>query len=234
MTVRLTLPTDSAARKDVPVLSGCLNYAPAALAWFARISVKGDRKHNPENAGNPPFHARGKSMDHGDCIIRHTMDIEDLKAAIRRAGNQYDGSTDTVQQLLEEAAYRFWRAGLELQELCEQYEGAPLAPAARLPDTQQSAFEKQVTSQYQALLARPASAGGLVAGCADAKRYEPPALVPATPAYPFTNDTNTGVSPGGVVIAAGGLLRERKNVDDMLKRVRDTDDIIDERYGNGH
>jgi hypothetical protein len=35
--------------------------------------------------------------------------------------------------LLDEATAEFWRAGVFLQELCEKFEGAPLAPAARLP-----------------------------------------------------------------------------------------------------
>jgi hypothetical protein len=136
--MKLTLPTDSAERKDVPVLSGCMNYFPAALAWIARISVKGDRKHNPENKG-PPFHARGKSMDHGDCIVRHTMDIEDMKAAIARSPVV---PYDAVDQLLEEAAYRAWRSCAELQELCEKYGAAPLAPAARLPDVTENMYNK--------------------------------------------------------------------------------------------
>lgn len=129
--MKLTLPTDSEARKDIPVLSGCMNYFPAALAEIAKISVRGDRKHNQENAGNAPVHARGKSMDHGDCIIRHTMDIEDLKANITRRA---DKSPVVIDQLVEEAAYRAWRACAELQELCEKYAGAPLAPAAKLPE----------------------------------------------------------------------------------------------------
>jgi hypothetical protein len=176
---KLTLPTDSEERKSIPVLSGCLNYAPAAIAWFARISVKGDRKHNPENAGNPPFHARGKSMDHGDCIIRHTMDIEDLKAAIRRDGSGgLHPSPVVVGQLLEEAAYRFWRAGIELQQLCEQYAGAPLAPAARLPETPGQGFADEVMTQYKALAASQLPAGGLVAGMLAPEPYEPPQLSP--------------------------------------------------------
>lgn len=130
--MNLTLPTDSAERKDVPLLSGFMNYFPAAMAWIARISLKGDRKHNPENKG-PPFHSRGKSADHGDCIVRHTMDIEDLKVKLRRMSDMGMESPFVQEVLLEEAAYRAWRACAELQELCEKYDGAPLAPAAVLP-----------------------------------------------------------------------------------------------------
>lgn len=136
--VKLTLPTDSAERKKIPVLSGVLNYFPAALAGVARISEAGNAKHNP---GEPLHHARGKSMDHGDCIIRHTMDMEDLKAAIGRG--LLAANSDIRNQLLEEARCRAWRALAELQELEEAFGGAPLAPGARLPlqTMQQSAFE---------------------------------------------------------------------------------------------
>lgn len=121
----LTLPTDSAARKDVPVFSGVLKYAPAALAGVARVSKAGNDKHNP---GEPMHHARGKSNDHGDCIVRHTMDVADLIAAIERAP---DGTAHNVESLLSEASQLAWRALMWSQELHEQYGDAPLAPGAR-------------------------------------------------------------------------------------------------------
>lgn len=62
------LPTDSAARKQVPMAGGLLDYFPDALAEVAHISWLGNEKHNP---GEPLHWARGKSMDHADCIIRH-------------------------------------------------------------------------------------------------------------------------------------------------------------------
>jgi hypothetical protein len=73
------LPTDSQARKDTPVFSGCLNYFPLALAEIARLSKAGNDKHNP---GQPLHWSRGKSNDHKDCIARHlleagTIDNED-------------------------------------------------------------------------------------------------------------------------------------------------------------
>ena len=64
----MTLPTDSAERKNYPLLSGVLRYFPAALAGVARVSKLGNDKHNP---GEALYHARGKSKDHGDCIMRH-------------------------------------------------------------------------------------------------------------------------------------------------------------------
>lgn len=118
----LTLPADSAERKEVPVLSGFLQYFPAAVAGAARHSKKGNDKHNP---GQPLHHSRGKSGDHGDCVARHLMDLGDLIAAYER-GDEVEPAA-----ILEEADALFWRAGALSQELHERFGGSPLAPAAR-------------------------------------------------------------------------------------------------------
>lgn len=118
----LTLPTDSTKRKNYPLLSGLFNYFPAALAGAANTSKLGNDKHNP---GQPLHHARGKSMDHGDCIIRHLMDTENLKANLK-----LEGSTVTASDVLLEANQLVWRALAYSQQLHEQF-GAPLAPAAK-------------------------------------------------------------------------------------------------------
>ncbi len=86
----------------------------AALVEVARVSVYGNEKHNP---GGPLHHARGKSMDHADCIARHTFDAA--------AGVLFDGP-------MRHRACRAWRAGALGQEAAEA-EGAPLARGARLP-----------------------------------------------------------------------------------------------------
>jgi hypothetical protein len=69
--VSSSLPADSAARKAVPVATGVLDYFPAALVEVARVSKAGNDKHNP---GQPLHHARGKSMDHADALLRHLID----------------------------------------------------------------------------------------------------------------------------------------------------------------
>jgi hypothetical protein len=175
------LPADSAARKEIPVCTGCLDYAPdaicvlvdllysgeaidgadsndvltllpcrggpnvtaqlaqvcldlledelrgapaqcrsnqlavrwpRALAEIAKISKAGNDKHNP---GEPLHHARGKSMDHPDCMARHTFEMGGYDGPFRHTG------------------CLAWRAIILLQEECEA-EGAPLARAAWLPD----------------------------------------------------------------------------------------------------
>lgn len=116
-----TLPVDSEERKNYPMLSGCLKYFPAALAGVAKTSKLGNDKHNP---GQEMHHARGKSTDHGDCIIRHMTDTEDLLAMQRR------GLPITKEQILLEVNQLAWRALAYSQELHEQF-GSPLAPGAK-------------------------------------------------------------------------------------------------------
>lgn len=118
----LTLPTDSNERKEYPLLRGCLRYFPAALAGVAHISKLGNDKHNP---GEALHHARGKSMDHGDCLLRHLVDLQDLLAQDERSALTPLG----VTKLKEEVSCLAWRALAYSQELHEKF-GAPLAPGA--------------------------------------------------------------------------------------------------------
>ncbi len=62
------LPTDAAARKNLPVVTGVLDYFPDAIAAVAAVSKAGNYQHNP---GQPLHWARHKSQDHADCIGRH-------------------------------------------------------------------------------------------------------------------------------------------------------------------
>lgn len=65
------LPTDAAARKAVPLATGCLDYFPDALAAVAELSRIGNEQHNP---GKPLHWDRTKSTDEADCLIRHFID----------------------------------------------------------------------------------------------------------------------------------------------------------------
>jgi hypothetical protein len=130
----LTLPVDSNERKEIPLHSGCYSYFPAALAGVARHSKMGNDKHNP---GQPLHHSRGKSVDHADCIARHSMDIADIEAAVRRVDEGIEWADAhpireaQIEALLTEANALSWRALAWSQELHERFGGAPLAPAAR-------------------------------------------------------------------------------------------------------
>lgn len=94
------ITTDSAARKATPIFSGVLRYFPLALAAVARVSKIGNDKHNP---GEPLHWSREKSTDHGDCIVRHQIDFDQVE-------------TDTGEY---HAALVVWRALAQLELLEE-------------------------------------------------------------------------------------------------------------------
>lgn len=108
------MPTDSVERKGIPLAEGVLFYFPAALAEVAKLSKAGNEKHSP---GQPLHHARGKSADHADCIIRHLI----------------DSGTIDPEDGIRHSAKVAWRALALLQEELERA-GAPLARNAKLPE----------------------------------------------------------------------------------------------------
>lgn len=117
-----TLPIDSNARKEYPIYSGPISYFPKALAYVAKVCKIGNDKHNP---GQPLHHARGKSGDHADCILRHLIDLSE------DAGQGKGRDENGVPQV----AYIAWRALALAQEWLEKNDGAPLAPAAKIDKT---------------------------------------------------------------------------------------------------
>jgi hypothetical protein len=104
------IDADSAERKTYPMARGCLDYFPDALAEVAKLSYLGNMKHNP---GQDMHHARGKSSDHADCIVRHL---------VGRGG--FDGDT-------RESAALAWRSLALLQEELEAEKGLALPRGAR-------------------------------------------------------------------------------------------------------
>jgi hypothetical protein len=107
---RRLIDADSATRKTYPMALGLLDYFPDALAEVAHLSYLGSLKHN---VGEQMHHARGKSMDHADCIVRHL---------VGRGG--FDGET-------RESAALAWRALALLQDELEQEFNLPLPRGAR-------------------------------------------------------------------------------------------------------
>ncbi len=98
---------------DIPPAHNLCEYVDQhaeALAAVAQVSWHGNEKHNP---GLPLHHARGKSVDHFDCIARHYVE---------RGG--WDGP-------FRHSAALAWRCLIVLQEHLES-QGAPLACGARL------------------------------------------------------------------------------------------------------
>ena len=68
---RMLLPTDAQERKQIPIVSGVLDYFPLAIAEVAKCSKAGNDQHHP---GEPLFWDKTKSTDHADCIGRHLID----------------------------------------------------------------------------------------------------------------------------------------------------------------
>lgn len=67
----MSLPTESAARKSLPVATGVLDYFPDALAAVAYCSKVGNDQHNP----NQKLHwNRDLSTDEADALIRHFLE----------------------------------------------------------------------------------------------------------------------------------------------------------------
>ena len=109
----------SAERKEHPMYEGLLAYFPDALAMVSHVSWIGNEKHNP---GEPLHHARGKSMDHLSCLVRHASTPYDNDTVMLP-----DGTTRTFPHLAEAA----WRALAALQEYLEREYDLPLPDGAR-------------------------------------------------------------------------------------------------------
>lgn len=106
-----SLPEDDTARGRAPMMDGLLSYFPNALAYVAEVSKIGSEKHN---VGQPMHWARGKSMDHGNKILRHQVD-----AGLKDAGGT------------RHSGYVAWRALAQLQEELEYEEGYPMSRGSK-------------------------------------------------------------------------------------------------------
>lgn len=109
------LPEDPAERKATPIMTGVLDYFPAAIAEVAKISLGGNKQHFAP--GTPLHWDRSKSTDHADSAVRHLMDR---------------GKLDTDGK--RHSAKAAWRALANLQQELED-EGAPISRASKSFDT---------------------------------------------------------------------------------------------------
>jgi hypothetical protein len=90
------------------------------------VSSIGNMKHNP---GEDMHHARGKSMDHADCIMRHLADRGTMDVVLVKNPKPDHAPLEFE---IPHSAYVAWRALAMLQEELEAA-GAPLARGARFP-----------------------------------------------------------------------------------------------------
>ena len=114
----IKLPQDAKGRKATPVTTGCLDYFPDAICAVAQLSQAANEQHNP---GQPMHWARGKSMDHADCLVRHllqrgTLDTDGLSHTAKVAWRalallQIEIEEKAEAALLEEPVLNpHWRA----------------------------------------------------------------------------------------------------------------------------
>ena len=100
----MSLPTDSDARKEIPIYSGFISYFPDAMAAVAAHSFANNEKHNP---GEPLHWAREKSTDQLDALARHLTELPDAK---------------TLPDKIELLKAIVWRGCAELQLTIEEQE----------------------------------------------------------------------------------------------------------------
>lgn len=105
---------DPAERKRIPIVTGCLDYFPDALAEVARLSMVANEKHNP---GQPMHWSRGKSNDHADTLARHLSER---------------GTIDPSDGFLHDIKVA-WRALALAQEALEKLRGLPPARGSVKP-----------------------------------------------------------------------------------------------------
>lgn len=106
------LPYESKERKRAALYRGVLRYFPSAIVLVAEASVAG-QKHLDDKGDLA--HDRTKSVDHGDCILRHMINMDE--------GDGID------ENGVPHVAYVAWRALALAQEWAEK-NGWPTAPAA--------------------------------------------------------------------------------------------------------
>lgn len=144
--INLTLGTDHAARKATRLVRGFLGYFLASVAGCARHAERGNAQHNK---GEPLHWARGKSMDHDECILRHTCDIADIEAWLDR-NPDHPQRADVVTMLEHEHDARVWRSHAASQTFYEKFRGAPLSPSSKLPPPPPEAFPGPINTPAEA------------------------------------------------------------------------------------
>lgn len=98
------LPTDPAARKNIPVYSGFIAYFPRAICAVAELSRVGNDQHNP---GKPLHWDRSKSGDEKDALMRHLID------------QTIDGDNAADTDGVLHATKKAWRAMADLEKILE-------------------------------------------------------------------------------------------------------------------
>lgn len=117
----MILPTDPAARKRIPLFTGCISYFPRALSEIAKVSLRGNEQHHP---GAPLHWDKSTSTDQLDAQVRHMVD-------------SLDPDVDRIEALAQAA----WRALAELETACETRHISPPIPVSEQDKTRLTAAE---------------------------------------------------------------------------------------------
>jgi hypothetical protein len=105
---RTKLPTDNAARKSIPLATGCFDYFPRALAYIAHVSFVASQQHNP---GKPMLWDRTKSKDHANTAARHFLERGNLDTdGLRHSGKYAWRALALLEEELEQSDKRSKRA----------------------------------------------------------------------------------------------------------------------------
>jgi hypothetical protein len=99
----MSLPTNDAERKALPLWTFLTEYFPDAFVAVANVAIAGNQQHNP---GQPLHWAREKSTDQMNTAFRHMFDYG-LKT-VKDTDGQYH------------LAKAIWRLSAELQLLIEK------------------------------------------------------------------------------------------------------------------
>ncbi len=67
----MSLPTDSAARKNIPVYRGFVKCFPDAIAAVAQLTGVATKQHHPDGG---VYWDKTKSVDELDALLRHMLD----------------------------------------------------------------------------------------------------------------------------------------------------------------
>lgn len=101
----MSLPTNDAERKALPLWTFLMEYFPDVFLAVANVSIAGNKQHNP---GEPLHWAREKSTDQMNTAFRHMFDYG--RGVIRDTDGQYH------------LAKAIWRLSAELQLRIEKEE----------------------------------------------------------------------------------------------------------------
>ncbi len=110
----MSLPTDNAARKALPLWTYMTEYFPDAYVAEVAVAVAGNNQHQP---GEPLHWAREKSTDQMNTAFRHMFDHG------RGQVKDVDGCYHLAKAI--------WRLKAELQLTIERERACDAAPQAR-------------------------------------------------------------------------------------------------------